>query len=93
MIMMHPPTTIVFRRPSRSPSHRLDRAPIKHPISYMGRGVSVGRCKRISTDIDGNHKTLQRCVIWMARIYDHLGEDFFKLTPQRQHEAKRGETL
>lgn len=33
MTMMIPPTTIVFRRPSQSPTQRFERAPIRQPTS------------------------------------------------------------
>jgi hypothetical protein len=59
IIMMIPPNIIVCLRPSLSPIHRFERAPIRHPISYHhrepGMWETIGRVKYY---IDSNDKAL-----------------------------------
>lgn len=79
MIMMTPPRTIVFRRPRRSPIHKLERAPTRHPISCTKCELRDGTCgdARRRTYVNGDHEALKR---W---VHTELREHFLELARRR----------
>lgn len=70
---MAPPSTIVFRRPRRSPIHKLESAPKRHPISW-GQGethlVLPYGIRPSHTHVDRDYETLEGRMVGPSTDYD-----------------------
>jgi hypothetical protein len=76
---------MVRRRPNLSPIQRLDKAPIKQPIS-CGKLNKVHSTK-IKSNIDRNQETLQGRMVSMSSVDDYLGECLVELEVHFDHRS------